>query len=107
MSRRRYTQSVLTPASSVISEVISSNQRIREGMTLGYILSHLNDIFGDKFGNNVRPVELKNGRLLIFVPDPVWLNDIQFYKEEIKSRINRFIREDVVREIKFSLKPAE
>lgn len=106
MNRRRYTQSILTPASSVISEVTSSNQRIREGMTLGCILSHLNEIFGDKLGNNIRPVELKNGRLLILVPDPVWLNDIQFYKEEIKSRINRFMREEVIREIKFSLKPA-
>ncbi len=104
MVRKRYNLSNLSPAFSVISEVTGTNQWIKDGMTLGSILAQWNEIVGDKFKDSIKPVELKNGKLLILVPDTVWLNDIQFYKEEIIEKINKFMKSDVIKELRFSIK---
>jgi|YelNatPaOPRAMG01_1025707.scaffolds.fasta_scaffold165629_2 predicted nucleic acid-binding Zn ribbon protein len=103
MTKKRYNISSVKPAYSIISEVMGSSPWIKDGMTLGAILNNWELIAGDNH-KSLKPVELKNGKLLIQVPDSVWLNDVQYYKEDLRTKINQFLGSEIVKELKFYIK---
>jgi len=103
MTRKRYNTSIVKPAHSIISEVMGSNQWIKDGMTLGAILNHWEEVLGSNY-RSIKPVELRDGRLLVQVPDSVWLNDVQYHKDWIVSKLNEFLGAEIIKEIRFYIK---
>ncbi|MCX7959191.1 MAG: DUF721 domain-containing protein [Deltaproteobacteria bacterium] len=103
-SRKRYNSEMVRPAQAVISELVGSSQWIKEGMTLGAILNIWEELVGPEAGKRLKPVELRKKRLLIQVPDSVWLNEIVFKKESIIKKINEYLKTEAVQDIKFYIK---
>lgn len=104
MTKKRYNREDIIQAEDVISSIAEGSRWIKDGITLGAILSSWEDIVGEEFAQNLKPVELKNQKLLVRVPDSVWLNNVQFYREEMIKKINEYLKSEVVTDIKFYIK---
>lgn len=104
MTKKRFNNSKIEPVNTLISELLGSDRWVREGMTLGAIVNVWEDIVGEDQGRYLKPVELKNKKLLVQVPDSVWLNDVIFYKEKLIEKINEYMKSEVVEDIRFYIK---
>ncbi len=58
---------------------------------------------GETVAHHARPSKIRQGKLFVAVSDPVWLQELHFLKEPIKSELNRRLGEAVVRDIFFFL----
>lgn len=63
------------------------------------ILSKWEELFNPPICTHARPCGIKNKRLLIEVSSSAWLNELSFYKEEMKNRINREADKEIINEI--------
>ncbi|MCX7945222.1 MAG: DUF721 domain-containing protein [Deltaproteobacteria bacterium] len=104
MSRKRYIVEDIKPAKVIISELMGNSQWVRDGMTLGAILSVWEELVGSRLAKYLRPVELKKKRLLVQVPDSTWLNEVVFHKEEIIQKVNEYLKTESIEDIKFYIK---
>lgn len=101
MSKKRYNSEELHSADMVVSELLGSSQWIKDGMTLGAIISIWDEILEERLSKNLKPVELKKKRLFIKVPNSVFLNDAVFYKSYIIDKINSYFKSEAIEDIKF------
>ncbi|MGB9600584.1 MAG: DUF721 domain-containing protein [Myxococcota bacterium] len=104
MVKKRYNSCEIKSAETVISELLGSSQWIKDGMILGAILNVWGELFGEGYLQKARPVEFKNGKLLVRVSDSVMLNDILFYKSSMIDKINSYMKSGVVKDIRFFVK---
>ncbi len=105
MAKKRYnTEKDIKPAQAIILEIAGKSQWVNDGIRLGEILCLWEEIVGKELGENTKPVELKKNKLLVRVPDSVWLNEIVFYRDAIIEKINNHFKTKVVEEIKFYIK---
>ena len=77
---------------------------IKRAFLKAKVFNKYREIVKDTFPEETVPVDLKRGRLIVEVSSSPMLNDIHFFKETIKKRINEEIGEEAVRDIKFILK---
>lgn len=52
-----------------------------------------------------KPVSFQNGRLVLWVADSVKLQELSFYIEELKDKINSYFDKQWVKDIHFTLNP--
>lgn len=104
MVKKRYNSVQIEPAQTVISELLGSSQWIKDGMLLGAILSAWEKLFEEDYNRDARPVELKQGKLLVRVSNSVLLNDIIFYKSKMIEKINTYMKSEIVKDIRFYVK---
>lgn len=67
-----------------------------------FIWQHLSDI-SDQINKNSSPLFLKNGILMASVTNTAFIQEFQFMKDTIKSRINESLGNQAVKDIKFRL----
>ena len=62
-----------------------------------------NQIVGASVSQNAQPTAFKGKLLLVEVNSSVWMQQLQFLKEDIIGKINATIGETVVEDIKFKI----
>ena len=87
-----------TRVGAVLADVLASldvRDRLREyrvwqvwEATVGKILA-----------SRTEPVRIENGRLIVRVADSVWMQELQFMKDDLRRKLNRAVGEQVVRSI--------
>jgi len=58
-------------------------------------------VVGEKAAANARPLWIKDGVLKVGVSEPIWLNELRFASEDIRSGLNAALGSRAVREIQF------
>ncbi len=58
---------------------------------------------GEPFCDQVRPVFVAQGRLVVAVRDSAWMQEMQFVKDDLKKKLNRALGKGVIREIRFKI----
>ena len=58
-------------------------------------------VVGEKIANNTEANDIKNGTLFVEVSNSTWRQELQFQKKDIIKKLNKEIKEKIVREIKF------
>jgi hypothetical protein len=62
------------------------------------------DVVGDPIAKNARPAWIKDRRLRVEVTNPIWLQELEFIKENIRERLNGRLGREAVERIEFKLK---
>ena len=62
-----------------------------------------NDVVGPTIAEIARPSWIKNKRLIVFVRDSIWLQELNFTGTSIKDDLNRELQRDAVHHIEFRL----
>jgi Uncharacterized protein conserved in bacteria len=65
------------------------------------VIVHWPEIAGDEISTHAWPVSIKHGVLLLAVNNPVWSHHLMMLKPEIINKINTFLHEKLVADIRF------
>ena len=76
---------------------------IRERLREYAIWPHWPEVVGTTIAQHARPVRIRRGRLCIAVDNAVWMQELQFLKETIRTRLNARVGADVVVDVFFVL----
>jgi predicted nucleic acid-binding Zn ribbon protein len=64
-----------------------------------------NRIVGDAVAQNAQPAAFKGNLLLVHVSSSPWIQQLQFLKQDIISKLNQALVKESVKEIKFKIGP--
>ena len=56
---------------------------------------------GNKISKNTEPKSVKNGILVIKTTNSVWKQELQIQKTEIIKRLNKRLKKNIIKEIRF------
>jgi predicted nucleic acid-binding Zn ribbon protein len=60
------------------------------------------DVVGEKIAKVAIPTKIINGTLIVKVEKSTWRNELSLLKREIIAKINAALKEEIVKDIKFS-----
>ena len=63
------------------------------------------EALGPAIAKNAWPSWIKNGRLIVKVSDPIWLQELKFVGEDIRNKLNRRLGRTAVEKIEFKIGP--
>lgn len=63
---------------------------IEEGVRLAEIKKHWYDLFNEPLSYHMSPSKLSGGEILLNVDSPVWLHELNFFKEEIFKKLSSY-----------------
>jgi len=88
------------PVSQLIDQFLKSlgiGGKIEENFAIVY----WDQAVGKEISQHTEPYKIAQGILFVKVTDPVWRNELQFFKNEIIEKLNQKIGKKIVKEIKF------
>ena len=59
------------------------------------------NVVGAVIARNAQPEKIRNGTLFVKVSSPVWMQQLQFMKEMIASKLNQRLKGEIVKNIFF------
>lgn len=59
------------------------------------------EVVGEVIARNAQPEKIRNGTLFVKVSSPVWMQELQFMKEMIATKLNHRLAGDIVKNIFF------
>ena len=59
------------------------------------------EIVGNKISKNTEPESVKNGVLVIKTINSVWKQELQIQKTEIIEKLNKRLKKNIIKEIRF------
>jgi predicted nucleic acid-binding Zn ribbon protein len=62
------------------------------------------EVVGDMVARNARPVWIKKGRLRVKVSDPIWLQELSFMEESLRSNLNKRLGRKAIDKIEFKMR---
>jgi predicted nucleic acid-binding Zn ribbon protein len=88
----------------LLDKVLDAHRRQRND-PLSRIWEQWQPSVGLSVAANTRPVSLKGGCLLVCVSSSVWLQELQFLKNNLVDRLNALLEEELVHDIRFKIGP--
>lgn len=61
------------------------------------------DVVGQAIAQNARPSWIRQGRLMVRVTGPIWLQELEFARESIREKLNSALGRPAVDRIEFRL----
>ena len=90
------------PIRSVLEKTIQSLE-IDVPLKTYSILGAWNEIVGDSVADHSQPRTIRNRILFIDVAHPTWMQQLQFLKPTLLEKINTFLGESLIQDIRFKL----
>jgi predicted nucleic acid-binding Zn ribbon protein len=90
------------PIGQVIQSLMNFYQKAPLGQ-LGILVELWETAVGPAIARNTRPAAIKGGLLLIHVSSSVWIQQLQFMKNDLLISIHRTLGSEWIREIKFKI----
>ncbi len=59
------------------------------------------DVVGERMAAKTNPIRVEHGTLYVQVESSAWRNEVQYYKNQIKSEINCRLGEEIIEKIVF------
>jgi len=67
------------------------------------IFNHWPEIVGKEIGNKTKPQKIFKGILYISVTSSTWANELSMMSRQLIDKINKFIGEPVIKDLRFKL----
>jgi len=90
------------PIRSILEKTIQSLE-INVPLKTYSILGAWNEIVGESVAAHSRPRAIRNRILFIDVAHPTWMQQLQFLKPTLLEKINTFLGESLIQDIRFKL----
>ncbi|MBM3707245.1 MAG: DUF721 domain-containing protein [Actinobacteria bacterium] len=88
--------------SSIIKQYLSGSG-IGKKLKRYRIFNHWPEIVGQKISSKTKPEKLFKGILYISVASSAWANEMSLMSRRLVKEINKFIGEDIVKELRFKI----
>ena len=88
------------PIGQLIDQFIQSIG-IGEKIEENFAIAHWDRVVGKEISEQTEPYKIADGILFVKVSDPSWRNELQFFKNEIINKLNKILKNTVVKDIKF------
>ncbi len=88
--------------SSIINKILKTYRR-ETGEDLGNVCSIWNSAVGKSVAENAQPFALKGKILIVNVTSSSWIQQLQFLKNDILTKINISAGKELIEEIKFKI----
>jgi predicted nucleic acid-binding Zn ribbon protein len=98
--RRLYVEPVPV---GLVAKKIMAGFRHRSDGDLGLVLDVWARAVGDAIAANTLPVRLKGNILWVHVDSSVWIQELQFLKNDMLSGLNTLLEKELVGDIKFKI----
>ncbi|MEA2061330.1 MAG: DUF721 domain-containing protein [Thermodesulfobacteriota bacterium] len=92
----------MTHISSVLDSALE-NFRVTSDTEMIRIWKLWDEAVGDTIARNAKPGAFKKDILLVHVSSSVWMQQLRFLKQDLISRINFALGQELVREIRFKI----
>ncbi len=92
---------------SVILNSLLTKKKLKKKIADCKVFEIWDDVAGEKIAEKTEPLELRKGVLKVMVSDHVWLQQLQFLKEEIKDRLNKKLGKKSVENLYFQIGKVE
>lgn len=79
----------------------NSKSPLSDGFQRWKLETRWSDIVGPTISKNSRPVFYDNGTLIVEVANASWMNEIRFFTEDIKYKVNQHVGSSWVQKIHF------
>jgi len=79
------------------------SQQVKTSLIIEEFEKKIKEIFGANLSKKIKPLYIKNRILTIACLSSVMAQEISFKKNEIIEAINKIFKEEVLREIRFTL----
>jgi predicted nucleic acid-binding Zn ribbon protein len=76
---------------------------VRDRLREYAVWPHWEEAVGQAIARHARPVRIRRGLLCITVDSPVWMQELQFLKETIRTKLNTRIGREVIADLFFIL----
>lgn len=60
------------------------------------------EVVGEKIASHTQPVRIRKGVLFVNASSPVWAQELSLIKKELTGKINKHLKNDLVKDIRFS-----
>ena len=77
--------------------------RTDSDLELTSIFTIWKNVVGEAIANNSKPAGFKGKILIVYVSTPVWIQEFQYYKKDMISKINDAFGKELVCDIKFRI----
>jgi len=77
--------------------------RADSDLELTSIFTVWKNVVGDAIANNSKPAGFKGKILIVYVSSPVWMQELQYYKKDMITKINDALGKELVCDIKFKI----
>jgi len=84
-----------------ILETLYKQLGLTDGIKQQQALNSWSVVVGKTMANATSPVRIEHGRLFVQVENPVWRQEIIFYKQKIITKLNKKIGKDIIKDIIF------
>jgi len=85
---------------SIISDVIK-DLSLKNKLSVSNIFNHWEEIVGTEISRKAKPKKINRNTLFISVTNSTWANELNLMSNQLINKINLFIGEEVVKNIKF------
>lgn len=85
---------------NIIKDLIS-NSKIGREINKYNLFNHWQEIVGEEISKKSKPTRLKRGILFVSVSSSTWANELSLMSDQLVGKINSFLKEKVVNEIRF------
>jgi predicted nucleic acid-binding Zn ribbon protein len=79
--------------------------RLDPDLELTRLFSLWDDVVGEALAKNARPAGFKGKILLVNVVSSVWIQELQYYREDMIRKLNEALGKELVSDIKFKIGP--
>jgi predicted nucleic acid-binding Zn ribbon protein len=92
----------LTSSADVVQSLFQNGKsQLADGFIRYKMESQWESVVGPALAPHTRPFEYRDGVLTIAVGSSTWLQQLWFFKEDLKSRVNKHVGHAWAREVKF------
>ena len=86
-----------------ILDSLFKQQRMEEPIRVNRAVLEWDHLAGEEVARHARAVHVDHGTLIVEVENPAWMHRLQMQEWELRARINRHFKEDMIRQIRFRL----
>ena len=92
----------LTPLKDIIASVLGDGTLPFDPADVD-IWKVWDEVTGPAISNHTRPSWIKNRQLRVTVSDPIWLQELIFLEEDIRTKLNEKLCREAVKKIEFRM----
>jgi len=92
----------LVPLKDIISEIFGDS-KLPFNPYDGRICKVWEEVVGTAIARNDQPSWIKDRRLRVKVSDPIWLQELEFERENIREKLNLKLGRNAVKKVEFRL----
>ena len=94
----------LTSGADVLQALLTNGKsQIADGFLRWRLEQSWGEIVGETIGTQTLPCALEHGTLYIWVRHSAWIQQLWFFQDMIREKVNGFLKADHVKEVKFTL----